>query len=550
MPSTAVPHAPVHRLLAATLAEHAQGPVFGLVGDGNLFLVDAFVRQFGGRYVAARHEASAVQMAIGYAQASGNLGVATVTHGPALANTAAALIEAVKGGHPLLLIAGDTAPGDRNHLQKFDQKSFVAMTGAAHVDLDSPETASADLVRAIRTATLERRPVVFNMRIDWQWSAPENPRHPPAMPVRAEALPDTGAVEEAASILAAAKRPVVLAGRGACDARSREALIRLAERIEAPLATTLKAQALFRGLSHDLGIFGGLSHDAAIDTILASDTVIAFGASLNKFTTGNGELLNDKRVVQVIADAGAVGRHHEPLLTVLGSPGMVAEQIVEMLDAAEIPGSGFADAEMAERLAATTSLSGLEGLLQPRSPDRVSLLEGLAALNRVLPSDRTLVTDLGRFVTLAWRALPVERPEALVNTAHFGAIGCGLHQAIGAAIARPGSKTVLVAGDGGFALGGPSDLATAVEQDLDLTILLCNDGCYGAEHVQFNVRGMDESLSMLRNPPFAPIARSYGFEAISVGNREDLERACALAGGYKGPLFIELHADPAEVPLI
>lgn len=413
MPLTAVPPAPVHALLAATLADHARGPVFGLVGDGNLFLVDAFISRFGGRYVAARHEASAVHMAIGYAQSSDDLGIATVTHGPALANTAVALIEAVKGSHPLLLIAGDTAPYDRNHLQKFDQKSFVTMTGAGYVELTSPETASADLVRAIRIATFERRPVVFNMRIDWQWSEPTSQRPTPAVPARAEVLPDTSAVEEAASIIAAARRPILLVGRGACDARSREALIRLAERIEAPLATTLRAQGLFRGHSHDLGIFGGLSHSAAIDAILAADTVIAFGAGLNKFTTGNGELLKDKRIIHVTADSSAVGRHHEPLLPVLGSPRLVADQIIEMLDAAEIPGSGFADAEMAERLASATSLSGLENLLKPKSAGRISFLEGLAALNDVLPADRTLVTDLGRFVTLAWRALPVECPQPL-----------------------------------------------------------------------------------------------------------------------------------------
>lgn len=550
MLSNASSPASVHALLAATLAEHADGPVFGLVGDGNLFLVDAFIRRHGGRYVAARHEAAAVQMAIGYAQAAGKLGVATVTHGPALANTAVALIEAVKGGHPLLLIAGDTAPDDRNHLQKFDQKSFVAMTGAAWVELASAETASVDLVRAIRMASLERRPVVFNMRIDWQWSVPKSQKALPALPLRPEILPDTAAVEEAAAILAAAKAPIVLAGRGACDGASAEALIRLAERIEAPLATTLRASGLFRGHAHDLGIFGGLSHSAAVDVILRADTVIAFGAGLNKFTTGNGELLRDKRVVHVVADAAAVGRHHEPLLSVLGSPRLVAGQIVEMLDAAELPGSGFAGPDMAATLSSANSLSGLESLLRPREPDRVPLLGCLAALNEALPPDRTLVTDLGRFVTLAWRALPVQHPEALVNTAHFGSIGCGLHQAIGAAIARPNCRTVLVAGDGGFALGGPSELATAVEQDLDLTIVLCNDGCYGAEHVQFTARDMETGLSLLKNPPFAPIARAYGFEAVSVGNKDELARACALAGEYKGPLFIELHADPAEVPLI
>jgi acetolactate synthase-1/2/3 large subunit len=550
MAPTVAPSAPVHALLAATLSEYAPGPVFGLVGDGNLFLINTFINYHGGRYIPARHEASAVQMAIGYAQAAGKLGVATVTHGPALANTAVALIEAVKAGQPLLLIAGDTAPDDLNHLQKFDQKSFVATTGAGYVELASPETASADLLRAIKLASLERRPVVFNMRIDWQWSVPKAQRPATAVPAPAELLPDTTSVEEAAAILAAAKQPIVLAGRGACDDPARDALVRLAERIEAPLATTLKASGLFRNHNHDLGIFGGLSHSAAMDVILGADTVIAFGAGLNKFTTGNGELLKDKRVVHVIADVKAAGRHQEPLLTVLGSPRLVADQIVEMLDAAEIPGSGFAGADMAESLAAATSVSGLENLLETASEERISFLESLVALNEVLPSDRTLVTDLGRFVTLAWRALPVERPEALVNTAHFGAIGCGLHQAIGAALARPGSRTVLVAGDGGFALGGPSELATVVEQSLDLTIVLCNDACYGAEYVQFSVRDMDANLSLLRNPPFAPIARAYGFEAVSVTNRDELAKACALAGEYKGPLFIELHADPAEVPLI
>lgn len=550
MTESTVDPVPVHELLAATLVQHAKSPLFGLIGDGNLFMVNSYVEKFGGRYVPARHEAAAVHMAIGYAQSSGGLGVATVTHGPALANTAVPLIEAMKGGQPLLLIAGDTASSDRNHLQKFDQKAFIAMTGAAHVELASPETAASDLVRAIRIATLERRPVVFNMRIDLQWAIVLNQHAVQGLPSQAETMSEAGAIEEAAAILAAARRPIVLAGRGACDPQSREAILRLAQRIEAPLATTLKASGLFHGHAHDLGIFGGLSHSAAIDTILAADTVFAFGAGLNKFTSSNGELLKDKRVVHVIADAGAVRRHCEPLLTVIGSPRPVAESMIEMLDLAEIPGSGFADAAMAVRLSAVTGLTGLENELKNPDPHRISLLAALAAFNEALPSDRTLVTDLGRFVTIAWRALPVECPEALVNTAHFGAIGCGLPQAIGASMARSHKRTVLVCGDGGFALGGPSELATAIEQNLDLTILLCNDGSYGAEHIQFTARDMNPMLSLLHNPPFAEIARAYGFTIASVRTPDDLSDACALARAHKGPLFIELHVDPMEVPLI
>lgn len=181
--------APVHEVLAAELARHQVGPVFGLVGDGNLFLVDSLVSRHGGRYVAARHEAAAVQMAIGHAQVTGTTGVATVTHGPALANTAGALIEAVKGRHPLLLIAGDTPPGDRWHLQKFDQRAFAAATGAGFIEMDTPETAAADLVRALRIATLERRPMVFNMRVDLQWSTPKALQKPGPIPEKAAVSP-------------------------------------------------------------------------------------------------------------------------------------------------------------------------------------------------------------------------------------------------------------------------------------------------------------------------------------------------------------------------
>lgn len=541
---------PVHEILAGTLAQHVKSPLFGLIGDGNLFMVDSYVTRFGGRYVPARHEAAAVHMAIGYAQASGGLGLATVTHGPALANTAVPLIEAVKAQQPLLLIAGDTAPADRNHLQKFDQKAFVSATGADYVELASPETAAADLVRAIRIAALERRPVVFDMRIDLQWANAPRGQAAPSMPVAADIIAHTSSIEEAAAILAAARRPIVLAGRGACDAQTRSALIRLADRIEAPVATTLKASGLFRGHAHELGIFGSLSHSTAVDVILSADTVIAFGAGLNKFTSGDGKLLRDKRVVHVVAEPGAVGRHFEPTLAVLGSPRLVAERLIEMLDMAEIPGSRFADAAMAERLSTTTSLSGLENELSRSRPGSITLLAALAELNRALPVERTLVTDLGRFVTAAWRALPVERPEALVNTAHFGAIGCGLAQAIGASLARPERRTVLVCGDGGFALGGPSELATVVEQNLDLIVILCNDGSYGAEHVQFIRRDMNPRLSLLNNPRFADIARAYGLAARSVHTPEQLAEACVQVRERPGPLLIELVVDADEVPLI
>ena len=100
----------VHEAVAAALADLGVDTMFGLIGDSNLFMVDRFVRQHQGRYFSAVHEAGAVMMAHGYAVRSGRLGVATVTQGPGLTNTATALVEATRSGTPMVLITGDTAP--------------------------------------------------------------------------------------------------------------------------------------------------------------------------------------------------------------------------------------------------------------------------------------------------------------------------------------------------------------------------------------------------------------------------------------------------------
>src|SRR5260370_5006352 len=123
----------VHESVAAAVASAHVDTMFGLIGDANLFMVNAFVEQHGGRYVSAVYEASAVMMAHGYSARSGRPGVATVTQRPGLTNTATALIEAVRSSTPLVLITGDTAPGNLLNQQSLGQEPFVRATGAGYV---------------------------------------------------------------------------------------------------------------------------------------------------------------------------------------------------------------------------------------------------------------------------------------------------------------------------------------------------------------------------------------------------------------------------------
>lgn len=535
----------VHQILAESLAAHGVRHLFGLIGDANLFMVDAFVRAGEGRYVACTHEAAAILAAIGHAQAGGGTGVATITHGPALTNVITALVEGVKGCIPLVVLCGDTPPGDLEHLQKLDQRELIKATGAGFVELRSPATAASDLARAFRMAAVERRPVVLNMRVDLQWETAESAPPPVhAVPAIRAAIAEDDTFDEALGMIASARRPLILAGRGAIDPEARAAILDLARRLEAPVSTTLKAAGLFHGEPFDLGIFGTLSTPVAAEAILRSDCILAFGASLSWLTTVSGSYLKGRRVVQVLGDLQDNSRRTEPGITLIADPALTARRMIEVLDMAEIAPSGNADEGLRQQLREEAAAFAIPPGFAPTAPGTVDLIPALRRIDAALPADRVLVTDLGRFVSSAWKALPVSAPRNLVYTAHFAAIGLGLAEAVGAAFAAADRTTVLVAGDGGFALGGVLELATAVREGLDLVVILCNDGSYGAEHIQFTRRGMDPAISMTAPPDFVALAGALRVAACRVSAPEDLRAALEIIAGRKGPVLIDLRLDP------
>ncbi|MGR3378149.1 thiamine pyrophosphate-binding protein [Salipiger abyssi] len=538
----------LHQRLAQALVAHETTHLYGLVGDANLFMVNAYVEAGSGRYVACTHEANVVLAAIGFAQTTGRTGVATITHGPALTNVVTALTEAARGGIPLVVLCGDTAPGDLQHLQNIDQREVVASTGATFIEMRSAASAIEDLDRAFRIAAHRRCPVVFNMRVDLMWEELATISEPVPVPAYAMAPASGALLEEAAGMLASARRPLILAGRGACSPEARDALIALAARIEAPLATTLKAQGLFGGAPGDIGICGGLSHATATEVIMQSDCILAFGASLSKHTTEERAYTKGKRVVQILPDAEETPRLDTPSLRLIGDIAGTARAFAELLDMAEIPGSG-ATAGLAAKLTAEAAAFATVPAVAQTAPGTVDMGPALRRLHQALPRERVLVADLGRFVTTAWRNLPVTRPQDLVYTSHFGGIGCGLGQAIGAATAIADRPTVLVAGDGGFILSGLSELVTAVREEADMIVVICNDGSYGAEHVQFTNRRMDPALSMIARIDFAATCATLGFATVRVTDAASLDAACTAIAERRGPVLIDLRLDPEKIEM-
>jgi acetolactate synthase I/II/III large subunit len=528
--------------MSASLTDHGIDTIFGLIGDGNLFVMDSFRRRPGTRYISVVNEASAVEAASGYAQVSGRLGVATVTHGPALTNTITPLVDAVRGRVPLLLIAGDTRSDDNQHLQRIPQRELVLAAGAGFEQMRTPLTLADDLATAIRRAHVERRPIVLDMPANFQWAETEYVRTASRRVNDAGVRPSEEALDSALGIIASARRPVVLAGRGAIDPAARAALLRFAARIGAPVATTLKARDLFRGEPHNLGICGSLAHEVALSTLSAADCVIAFGASLNFHTTTEGWLVDKRRVVQVDDDRHSLGRHVVPDAGVLGDAAMTADEFVALLDEAGIAPTSFASEELATELARRNDEKA------DRSTDQsVDIQTALRRVEAAVPPDRTVITDSGRFIFSTWPVIGVEDPRHFAHTANFGSIGLGMGTAIGASVGRPGHPTLLVTGDGGFMLGGLNEFNTAVRHGLDLIVLLLNDGAYGAEHIQFVRRQIDPGMSTFVWPDFGPVADALGGRGFTVRNLSELDSALAHLPHRDRPVLIDVHLDPELV---
>jgi len=522
-----------------TLAAHGAGTVFGVVGSGN-FVVTNAMRAAGCPFVAARHEGGAVCMADGWARATGRVGIASVHQGPGLTNAITALAEAAKSGTPLLVLAGDTPAAALGSNFRVDQHDLVASVGAVAERIHGPATAAADAARALHRARAERRPVVLMLPIDVQAAeAPDGPPPPPLALPRPTA-PDAGAVQEAAALLRAAQRPVIVAGRGAVAADAGPAAEALGARAGALLATSAPAKGLFTGLPYDLGICGGFASPFAAELLAEADLVLALGARLNPWTTQHGRFFGPgTTVVKVDADAAALGTHVPADLAIVADARLAAEAI----DAAFGPArTGLRTPALAERIAARRwrdePFDGdpTPGTVDPRA---VSI-----AVDDLLPADRAVACDSGAF--LGWPGFYLDVPDARswAFTNGFQAVGLGLATAIGAAVARPDRITVAAVGDGGLFMALP-ELETAARLGLRLLVLVYDDAAYGAEVHHFGPDGHDLDTVRFPDADLAALARGMGVEAVTVRALPDLAPVAGWARDGAGPLVVDAKVDPA-----
>ncbi|MEU8216371.1 thiamine pyrophosphate-binding protein [Micromonospora taraxaci] len=524
----------VAEVVGRVLYEHGARCVFGVVGSGNFHVTNALVAA-GARFVAAAHEGGAASMADGYARTSGTVGLLSVHQGPGVTNALTGLTEAAKSRTPMVVLAPEaTAPRSNFFI---DLPGLAASVGAEFHRVRATHAAE-DAGAAYRAAT-RGATVVLGLPLEVQNAAATEPWSGPVPEVMTAPAAEPQ-VEPLLAALRAARRPVFIAGRGARTAG--EPLTRLADGCGALLAVSAAAKGLFAGNPWYLDVAGGFATPLAAELIGAADLVVAWGSTLNMWTTRHGELIPPTAVVvQVDHDPAAFGVNRPVDLTVAGEVTAVAEAVLDRLDAGAtgvVDAGGWRTPELAQRIrdhgrwrTVPYRDEGDSATIDPRTLS--------AALDDLLPADRTVVIDSGNFMGYPSMWLDVPDVSGFCFTQAFQSVGLGLASALGAAVARPDRLTVAAVGDGGFVMSA-TELVTAVRLALPLLVVIYDDAAYGAEVHHFGPDGHPLATVTFPDTDLAAIARGYGCDGVTVRTVDDLGPVREwLAGPRTRPLVVD-----------
>ena len=531
--------------LVATLLDHGVDTAFGVPGESYLAVLEA-LREARGRlrFVVTRHESGATFAACAYGRLARKPGIAFVTRGPGATNGAIGMHTARQDSVPLVLFIGQV-PSDQRGREAFQEIDYHRMLGPiakAVFEPHAPKDVAAAAAEALAIAVDGRPgPVAVALPEDVTegeaGDAPTPaPRPRPARPPAAEAI------REIAGRIAAAERPVVLAGEQVCFEGANGALAAFAEAHGIGVISAFRHQGVVPS-SHPayLGSLG-LAPAPYQETLLAeADLLLALGTRLDLATTLDDEVVREARfMVHVFPDADALAAADAGLQVCADVAPVLASLTAAAPAVPPAPRLAWRRAQRAgydafHRDAAAAALGAV---------DLTAVVQTIAAQ---VPADATIVNDAGNFSTWLHRHYAYEHPLAQAAPA-LGAMGYGVPGAIGAQLARPGKRVVALVGDGGFGMTG-QELITAVGNRLPIVVVVCDNATYGtiAMH-QYNRYGANATYGVaLGGPDFAAAARAWGADAWTVEATEAFAPALEQALATEGPALIHLKTDVRDI---
>jgi len=531
------------RLIADTLAVQGVDRVFCVAGESYLAVLDAMVDHPGIDLVTCRQEGGAAFMAEADGKLTGRPGVCMVTRGPGACNAAIGVHTAMQDSTPMVLLVGQVArdQAEREAFQEIDYRRMFAPVAKWAAQVDDPARIPELLGRAFHVAESGRPgPVVLALPEDVLTAEAAVPDVGPHAPTRPH--PGAADVEALARRLAAARRPLVVAGgSGWTDAAAAD-LRRFAEDWRLPVATSFRRQDVLDHASPSCaGDLGTAPNPRLVARIREADLLLVVGARLGEITTGGYTLLEppEPRValIHVHPSAEEIGRVFRPALGIQAGQAEAAAALAALPAPAEVPWAAWTADARADHLAWIEP--------EPCVGD-LDLGACFAWLRGRLPADAVVTTDAGNFSGWAGRYLRYGRPGRQLGPTS-GAMGYGVPAAVAASLRHPDRLVVANVGDGGFLMTG-QEVATAMHHGASPVVLVFDNGMYGTirMHQEREYPGR-VSATRLTNPDFAALARSHGAFAATVARTADFAPAFEEAAAAGRLALLHLKTDPEQI---
>jgi acetolactate synthase-1/2/3 large subunit len=520
-------------LIVDSLVAHGIDRVFCVPGESYLGLLDALYGRAELDTVGCRHESGAGFMALADARLTGRPGVALVSRGPGASNAAIAVHTAQQDGVPFILLIGQVAARDvrRASFQEIDYGHMFGRIAKWTAEVTDPARMAETMLRALQVATAGTPgPVVIAVPEDVLTAAGLGAVVQPQAPVRAAPVADDAAL--LGCWLAAAKRPLLIAGSGLERPGGRAALRGFAEAWQVPAIMSFRRQDLMDN-AHALyaGDLGLSNPEAQMAVWRQADLLVVLGARLSDITT-QGYSFPDMvrpqmRLVHVHADPAVIGLHFAADLAMACDP----QAVIAAVGAPDrvIAREAWIELVGAERrkIAAVRCFDVDDG---------IAFESVVEIVGQALAPDGIVTLDAGVFAAPAYRIIPFAPPQRLLAPI-AGAMGFGVPAAVAAALRTPGRQVICLVGDGGFLMTG-NELATAVERRLPLKVIVSENGAYGSIRLHQERAYPGRAVGTgFANPDFELIGRAFGFPVTRMRTLGDLSGLEAILRA-PGPAFV------------
>ncbi|SLM64639.1 MULTISPECIES: acetolactate synthase large subunit [Dickeya] len=529
-------------LIIRLLEQQGITTVTGIPGGAALPLYDALGKSQTIRHVLARHEQGAGFIAQGMARVSGNAAVCMASSGPGATNLLTAIADAKLDSIPLVCITAQVSSGmiGTDAFQEVDTYGIsIPVTKHNYLVRDINELPRV-IHDAFRLAQTGRPgPVWVDIPKDVQTATIELDRLPEPAVLPATPAVDDAAIHKAAALINQAKRPILYLGGGIISAGAHQQAIELAERAGLPTTMTLMALGAMP-VDHPLSL-GMLGMHAARCTNLIlqqSDLLIVLGARFDDRAIGKAEqFCPDASVIHIDIDPAELGKIRTPHVALNAD---VAEALTQLLPLIEAQ-SRQAWRDEVQALQREFPLS------MPRADDPLSHYGLVRAVAGHLDDNAIITTDVGQHQMWVAQAYPLRRARQWLTSGGLGTMGFGVPAAIGAALAEPARTVVCFSGDGSLMMN-IQEMATAVEENLNVKIVLMNNQSLGLVHQQQDLFYQQNYVASdyRYQTNFLAIAAGFGFATCDLNAADDPQAALHDALHRPGPVLIHAVIDINE----